>query len=260
MPSWVPDWRHKDHYRLFSGRHSSYHTGGASVASYLFRIEARILQVDGVILDSVDSLGQTYFEYGSSPSPEHNMFQPDNVSNAYGCEESIKDAIWRTMTGDRTLQGHPAPVDYAEILYLPLVGRFHKPMPSRGARAFSRFMKQNASLSISGRRLDAYFTSKSKHFSERTADAVERIWRFTRTHRLMVTAHGRIGMVPHEARKGDLVGVFLGSDVPVLLRPGKSSRDPVKLVGSCYIHGIMAGEAIQWVEEGMLKVECISIS
>ncbi|EUC49898.1 hypothetical protein COCMIDRAFT_1312 [Bipolaris oryzae ATCC 44560] len=259
MPSWAPDWRNKNHYRLFSGHHSTYSAGSASTASYHFRSEACILDVDGVILDAVDGLGQAYFEYGTSSLPEHAVFQPNNTASAYGCEDSIKDALWRTLTGDRTLQGHPAPDNYAEILNLPFRESCQTPLPSRGARALSRFITQSASLSVSGRRLDSFFNNSLDQFPETAIDAVERIWRFTRTHRLVVTLSGRIGMVPIEAKKGDVLCILLSSDVPVLLRPAKNPRDPVKLVGSCYIHGIMAGEAMRWIEDGILKVETISI-
>lgn len=259
MPSWVPDWRNKDHYRLFSGHHSTYHAGGTSIASHRFRNESRVLDVDGVILDAVDGLGQAYFEYGTSSMLEHGVFQPDNTANAYGGEDSIKDSLWRTLTGDRTLQGCHAPDSYAEILDLPLRQNYQNTLPSRGARAFSRFLTQNASLFICGRRLDTYFTNPRDEFPKTAIDAVERLWRFTRTQRLVMTRSGRIGMAPNEARKGDLICIFLGSDVPVLLRPAKIPKDSAKLIGSCYIHGIMAGEAMLWVQDGNLKVTTISI-
>lgn len=40
---------------------------------------------------------------------------------------------------------------------------------------------------------------------------------------------------------GDGVCIFLGSHIPFILRPFGSSH---KLVGQCYIHGIMIGEAL----------------
>jgi hypothetical protein len=54
-------------------------------------------------------------------------------------------------------------------------------------------------------------------------------------------------MAPNEARKGDQVCVFLGTDVPFLIRPGLNSGDPGKIVGGCYVHGVMTDEALQWV-------------
>lgn len=48
-------------------------------------------------------------------------------------------------------------------------------------------------------------------------------------------------MGPDTTRTGDLVVVFFGGRVPFILRQHDSSYI---LVGECYIHGIMDGEAI----------------
>jgi hypothetical protein len=50
-----------------------------------------------------------------------------------------------------------------------------------------------------------------------------------------------------------------GCDVPILVRPGKDESDPVRIVGSCYIHGIMAGEVMSWIDKGVVDVRTISI-
>ncbi|KAF2997713.1 hypothetical protein E8E13_006810 [Curvularia kusanoi] len=119
LPSWVPDWRNKGHYRLFSGSHSPYKAGKGSLPSYRFRDDSHVLEIDGIVLDTVDGLGPAYFEHATSSMLEHGMFEPSNVANAYGSEESIKDAVWRTLTGDRTLRGRPTPDSYAAIMDLP---------------------------------------------------------------------------------------------------------------------------------------------
>jgi hypothetical protein len=144
--------------------------------------------------------GLAYFEYGTSSLPEHAVFQPNYTANAYSCEDSIKDELWRTLTGDLTLQGHPAPDQYVELLNLPLRESYQTPLTSRGARAFSQFTTQNASLFISGRRLDSFFTNSSNELLKTVVDAVKRIWRFTRTHRLVITLSGKTSMAPIEAR------------------------------------------------------------
>ncbi|KAF2439782.1 HET-domain-containing protein [Karstenula rhodostoma CBS 690.94] len=260
MPSWVPDWRNKNHYRLFSGRHSTYLAGRPSSAVYSFRFEGRVLDVAGIIIDTVQGLGEAYFEHTTSSKVEDKMCPPDNNNNVYGTEASLKDALWRTLTGDRTLQGLPAPASYSEVLDLPLREHCRNALPSRGARAFSRFLTRSCSLCVAGRRLDSYFSNTPDGFPKTAVDAVERIWRFVRTRRLVVTHSGRIGMVPNEARKGDVIGILVGTDVPILLRKGENTDGSFSLVGTCYIHGVMAGEAMQWVEDGISTVKTISIS
>jgi hypothetical protein len=54
-------------------------------------------------------------------------------------------------------------------------------------------------------------------------------------------------MVPAGTREGDLVCVLYGVGVPLVTRAMKEREDrrqEYELVGECYIHGIMDGEAI----------------
>jgi hypothetical protein len=64
-------------------------------------------------------------------------------------------------------------------------------------------------------------------------------------------------MVPNEAKRGDLVCIFLGMDVPVLLRKAEDMDGAFRLVGTGYIHGIMAGEAIR---DGIVETRPFSIA
>jgi hypothetical protein len=48
--------------------------------------------------------------------------------------------------------------------------------------------------------------------------------------------------VPHTAAAGDIICIFSGSEVPFFLRA--DGTDHYTLIGECYLHGIMDGEAI----------------
>jgi hypothetical protein len=60
--------------------------------------------------------------------------------------------------------------------------------------------------------------------------------------RLAHTFKGLIGVVPAAAAIGDIVTIISHSSVPLVLRHVSDSR--YKLVGECYIHGIMDGKAV----------------
>ncbi|KAI2626667.1 heterokaryon incompatibility protein-domain-containing protein [Hypoxylon sp. NC1633] len=62
--------------------------------------------------------------------------------------------------------------------------------------------------------------------------------------RLMVTRHGRIGLVPEKAMKGDLVCVLFGCSVPVLLRQ-PDHESPFTFVGECFLDGFMEGQGLE---------------
>lgn len=88
---------------------------------------------------------------------------------------------------------------------------------------------------------------------------------------------GRLGLVPHTARKGDKICVLRGCSVPVVIReePLKGKKDEVteqrlaewmshamgrqwkrktcRLIGECYIHGIMDGEAFRIRDDEKLQ-------
>jgi hypothetical protein len=57
-----------------------------------------------------------------------------------------------------------------------------------------------------------------------------------------ITDDGYMGLVPNRTKREDHIGVILGCDVPFVLRKAEGGW---KLVGECYIHGLMDGEAMR---------------
>jgi hypothetical protein len=68
---------------------------------------------------------------------------------------------------------------------------------------------------------------------------------FTRMlfRRMFLTEGGYIGVAPPQAREGDSIFLVKGSRVPLVMRPHKD--DTWELIGDCYVHGVMHGEAFQ---------------
>lgn len=83
--------------------------------------------------------------------------------------------------------------------------------------------------------------------------------------RFFVTEKGYIGWGPKSSEVGDRVGVLLGAEVPFLLRsltqeqPGSSGekQEDFTLVGETYVHGIMDGEVLAGIEQGLLGSQTI---
>jgi hypothetical protein len=59
---------------------------------------------------------------------------------------------------------------------------------------------------------------------------------------LFVIEKGFMGLGPDRIQKGDVVAVFHGAWTPFILRP---FGEEFRLVGDCYISGLMDGEALQ---------------
>ena len=71
---------------------------------------------------------------------------------------------------------------------------------------------------------------------------------------LFMTKEGRIGLGPGAATEvGDSCCIFMGATVPFVLAPGNDGR--FRLVGECYVQGVMLGELIGKLEPTDLVLE-----
>lgn len=68
--------------------------------------------------------------------------------------------------------------------------------------------------------------------------------------RFCVTREGRIGFVPPGTREGDRVVLVADARTPFVVRDVTGSGSVVRLVGECYVHGVMDGEmmtdGVEW--------------
>jgi hypothetical protein len=60
--------------------------------------------------------------------------------------------------------------------------------------------------------------------------------------RACCTSSGHVGLLPAMTERYDIIAIVLGAQTPFVLRP--VGRNMFKLVGQCYVHGIMNGEAL----------------
>mgnify|MGYP003623022304 CR=1 FL=1 len=52
-----------------------------------------------------------------------------------------------------------------------------------------------------------------------------------------------MGMYPNNMQQGDIIFALMGANVPFVLREAENGR--YRLVGECYIHGVMYGEVAE---------------
>jgi hypothetical protein len=69
-------------------------------------------------------------------------------------------------------------------------------------------------------------------------------------------------MGPGNMQQGDEIHIAAGGNCPLVLRPVNNPQSPstnprYTLVGDCYLHGIMDGEAAESFEERATMVEII---
>ncbi|KAI1422520.1 heterokaryon incompatibility protein-domain-containing protein [Xylaria sp. FL1777] len=66
---------------------------------------------------------------------------------------------------------------------------------------------------------------------------------FAKGRRFAGTDGGLIGWVPEETIEGDMIVILYGGKVPLVVR--HDSEGKYRLIGECYIHGLMDGKAIR---------------
>ena len=70
--------------------------------------------------------------------------------------------------------------------------------------------------------------------------------------RFFVTGSGHMGIGPVGMRRDDVVAVLFGSTTPFVVRRVDGMAKRYKLVGECYVHGIMDGELVErWKRYGI---------
>ncbi|KAK1244940.1 hypothetical protein MKX08_004569 [Trichoderma sp. CBMAI-0020] len=85
------------------------------------------------------------------------------------------------------------------------------------------------------------------------------IEKFALGRRFFITKKGYFGLGPQKLEPGDRVAVLFGSGVPFVLRkcPASAGRRAWRIIGECYVHGIMQGEVIQKWELGTSEAQML---
>ena len=76
--------------------------------------------------------------------------------------------------------------------------------------------------------------------------------------RFTVTEKGYMGLTPPRAQVGDLICVFPGASTPFVVREMEDGY--FRLVGECYMHGLMDGKAMDELLSGKLKKQTITLA
>jgi hypothetical protein len=234
------------------------------------------LTLDATHIDTLDKIGDHFshdfntnklVEWFSRAKEMMCKSKEIHIPGSQGKEE----ALWRTLIADWAEGEHPAPAVYADWfdvwhnLYVckvkieDLVEKLEVNGGYSRSDSETRFsVALLASISqLSSKYLTRFITS-------------------CRGRKFCVTRGGRLALVPHGSSKGDVVCVIRGVHTPFVVRPvGQkasketdanvaSGRGPGEcqaslegeyhLVGECYVHGIMDGEAMPTASQKLILV------
>jgi hypothetical protein len=158
----------------------------------------------------------------------------DDISSVakptYPSGEPLASIYWRIMICNRLFSGAVPPPEMAQVepIFRDLMSHVDDIMNQRDYE-----------------KLDIYML-RHDYDGNKYTSAVGR-WA---SGRVFCATEGRyLGWLPRGAEKGDVVCILEGGEVPLVMRLANDGR--YQVLGDCYIHGIMDGEAMK--REGLVK-------
>lgn len=264
LPSWVPDWNTTGRTACLSLDGKDCFSAGRDTQPYFqLRNSDRVLDAEGILFDSVVSqshhLRMRSFLPGHCGDLDHNYRSPiidiwnelcSNKQNLYPTGIPSWKAYCDTLTAENFLW-------YSR-------GREHPYIPDgnleHSLALLWNLCSQNGIESLVPAKLS---TNHLKSALAATKDEEMSVLFFQeqasmvcRHRRFFITGNGYYGLGPHNMQPQDKLAVLFGAHVPFILRPFGNRW---KLVGECYVNGIMHGEAIDMWRKGSLEATVFEI-
>ncbi|KAF5595264.1 heterokaryon incompatibility 6 OR allele [Fusarium subglutinans] len=224
---------------------------GLGLSIPIFSPSCASLTTKGLILDTIISLS-------ACNAAEVDTRYPINSTSSqgiYGDLEATRNAFWRTIVADTIPQGGGrAPESYAWLLDPKLWQSGVAGIYTHGFGLYI-FMKRNRQLQLCGYTLEEIIFRPRKWFTrlkeglvgeslynptEMQRDSLSWAINAMAWRRLFGTKNGRMGLGTCAADINDKIVVLGGCNTPLILRENKGGW---KLIGECYTHGVMYGEA-----------------
>jgi hypothetical protein len=282
LPSWVPDWNSARPKPILSAINSWYRAGGDLEDKALYKItshpsDPNILLITRRFYDTIASIGSCMgpekpeiisevidpdLEYERSRQYltthvrcwrewQHLARVTENI-NYPGTNEPRENAYWRTLIGDCS-DDFSKPADdgyrynykqWRNHMRRAREGFFTNPTADEWAASTKGEMLDAEAMGvIHGQAGDPYF----KSFYNRNVRAAAELC-------FAVTTQGYFALVSPQANLGDAVCVIPGVKTPLLLRKVNNSIDEhFRLLGACFVHGLMNAEALEDFQESETK-------
>jgi hypothetical protein len=242
LPSWVPNYQIYDRpcERLGSPAENGYKAGGGGKPVFNWDDSSDDFIVRGILIDTVQAMSSCYPHHLERPKFYLSTFIPE-VFKLLGTagldpdDPDVRESLWRTLLADRDENGEDPSPEYAE--WFDSFVHFHTHLADFAEGFSTDDTKPVDSATTERMRI----SMQSFRFKYRLDTALV-------NRRFCITDGGRMGLVPDGTIVGDTVAVFLGAEVPFILRkaPNFSRKHRrVQLVSECYIHELMDGGALE---------------
>ncbi len=277
LPTWVPDWTQPCHHTPFLFNDHKSRAAADSKIKLRFEEGNRSLFVWGVVVDKIEAVeqlrripkegygdkAQREFLSVDEPNPRErikNMWRSshdDFVKNGVEasrrwydnamriafpddvCTTELYEDLWRTFVCNKTRDGITPPSSWSQHFSDFVISIKQSGEEYRDAlrESWLKEAQDPYDLRESFGEADP-FDRRISMFGEFNLTFGRWCW----NRRFYRTVTGRFGWAPDGADAGDEICVFYGGPVPLLLRPDADGHHEV--VGDCYLHGFMEGEAM----------------
>jgi Heterokaryon incompatibility protein (HET) len=249
LPSWVPDWSlNANPAPRSSLAGQGFKASGDAKSNISISPDGRELNTTGYVVETVYRVGKLAINI-ELPNPFMNnsseflqerikeiaaIEECDDISSlakpTYPSGEPLSSIYWRIIVCNRLFSGAVPGPEMAQV------------------EPFFRYLMSHVDDIINqrdGEVLDIYMMN---HYYDSSHYACA-VGKWT-SGRVFCATEGRyLGWLPRGAEKGDVVCILEGGEVPLVMRLANDGR--YQVLGDCYIHGIMDGEAMK--REGLVK-------
>ncbi|KAL2678513.1 hypothetical protein Neosp_009260 [[Neocosmospora] mangrovei] len=270
-PSWVPDFNRLDTHQSLT----RYENRARFSASGDLPVQARtssddtVLHLKGRIVDTLHTVGQEMFrnpadleDKGDYANKRMTWYDELRVNKNMIIEATLiwLEAMARLSQGGRypvpranailatqLVDGKLVLKDAAPSDWVPFLRALVCNRTDHGQQATEEFEPMVAAcvrLSFAAEKLPRSYVRKHYPLAKR---AIEASLTVAQSRRFAATNMGTVGYVPMRAKKGDLVVILYGADVPFVVRRETSGR--YSLVGECYMNGIMYDGVAMRIDE-----------
>lgn len=254
-PSWIPDWsipRQTTSLGYLGKWQGVYQAGGDSNLQRTVSQDGKSLAIVGTLFDTVSSFltpADPSLKDLSNPKSPTSEFITKSIHLAiqhchpYPSNSGLFDAFWQTLVARKDDSGRmKAPSDFAAIFAL-LIDTVTGSSPSIPDQP-------NPKRKLTLRNLDSRRPSRTYRQMQVAFEAAVRARVFG------ITAKRFMGLFPRGTKVGDEICIFAGGHIPFLVRRQATSGS-YQLVGECYVHGIMNGEAMQMTGLEMRDIDLV---
>lgn len=235
LPSWVPDWLEEKANGLHDAlaRGNAFNACGDLAEQIEYVPHTGELRVKAYLVDEVEYVTQSC--NGAEKSEQRRYFAEIKhfVEEVFGDvwdDEQIQRVLWEAPVAGAK---HPK---FAQPGYLSIYDSWEAFMELLNIEC----LNQEDEMKTPQHQHD--LETKSRAYQCLLADEI-RNWRF-----VILKERNLCGIAPNIVQEGDVVHLFHGGVVPFITRRSEERDGAYKLVGQCYIWGMMQGEGTDYDE------------